>query len=82
MIQVARLCRFDSDSSLKAFVDVSINGQVLVKGIRVVMGKKGLFTSMPREKSKDGKWYETVMLLNEEIKQELQEAVLEAFNTE
>ena len=81
MIQVARLCRFDNDSSLKAFVDVTINGQVLVKGVRLVEGKNGLFVAMPKEKSKDGKWYESVSLLDKESKQELHEAVIEAYNS-
>jgi len=31
----------------------------IVKGLRVVEGSKGLFLSMPQEKAKDGKWYDT-----------------------
>jgi len=81
MVEVARLHRVDSDGSLKAFADVIINGQVLVKGVRVVSNREnGLFVSMPKQQGKDNRWYETVSLLDEEAKQELQETVLEAFN--
>ena len=80
MLEVARLYRLDGDSALKAFVDIIIEGQVLVKGVRVVEGKDGLFVSMPQNQGKDGKWYESVSLLDEGMKQELQEAVLEAYN--
>ncbi len=79
MIEVARLYRVENDSSLKAFADVII-GQVLVKGVRVVEGKNGLFAGMPKSQGKDGKWYDTVKILDDELKQELQDRVLEAYN--
>ena len=81
MVEVARLYRFDNGSSLKAFVDVTVNEQVLIKGVRVVESKDGnLFVAMPKQQGKDSRWHETVSLLDEEVKQELQEVVLEAFN--
>ena len=79
MIEVARMYRVETGSPLKAFVDVSIN-QVLVKGVRIVEGKNGLFITMPQTQAKDGKWYPSVMLLDDGLKDEPQEAVLEAYN--
>ena len=81
MVEVARLFRLDNGSALKAFADISIAGQVLVKGVRVVEGKDGnLFVAMPQQQGKDGRWHETVTLLSDEFKESLQEIVLEAFN--
>ena len=81
MIEVARLYRVENSSSLKAFADIIFNGQVLVKGVRVIGNRDGnLWVAMPSAQGKDGRWYETVRLLDEELKQELQETVLEAFN--
>jgi stage V sporulation protein G len=82
MIEVARIHKVDNGSALKAFADVIINGQVLIKGVRVVEGENGLFVAMPRQQGKDNKWYETVSLLDEEVKQELQNTILEAYNAE
>ncbi len=79
MIEVARLYRVDNISSIKAFADVVI-GQLLVKGVRVVKGKNGLFAGMPKSQGKDGKWYDTVKILDDELKQELQDTLLEAYN--
>ena len=80
MIDVVRLHKLeDNGSPLKAFADVLI-GEVLVKGVRVAEGRNGLYVSMPSTQGKDGKWYETVKIINDELKQELQEAVLEAYN--
>ena len=79
MIEVARLHRTDNGSALKAFADVVIN-QFLVKGVRIVEGKNGLFITMPQSQGKDGKWYPTTMLLDDGLKDELQEALFAAYN--
>ena len=80
MVEVARIHRVDNGSGLKAFVDVIV-GQVLVKGVKVANNRDGdLFVAMPKQQGKDGKWYETVSIIDEEAKQELQEAVLEAYH--
>lgn len=79
MIEVARLHRLDSNGALKAFADVVIN-QVLLKGLRIVEGKNGLFITMPQSQGRDGKWYCTAMLLDDSLKEELQETLLEAYN--
>ncbi len=79
MIEVARLYRMDNGSHLKAFADVII-GSVLVKGIRIVEGKNGLFAGMPKVQStKDNKWYDTIKILDDELKSELQEVLLVAY---
>ena len=77
-ISVSRMYKLDTDSKLKAFADVSFSG-IVVKGFSVVEGEKGLFVSMPRHQGKDGKWYNTVNPSTKEIKQQLSEAVLEAY---
>ena len=77
-LKVVRLHRFDGDSKLKAFADIAI-GDYIVKGLRVVEGQKGLFLSMPQEKSKDGKWYNTFCPLTQEARATLSEVVLAAY---
>lgn len=76
---VHRMYRFDTDRPLKAFVDVTIDDVLLIKGIRVMDGKKGLFVSMPREQSKDQKWYDTIRCLTIAIRDQITEVVLEAY---
>ena len=82
MFEIVRIYRFETDRPLKAFVDVSVCNSVLIKGIRVLSNKDGsLFVSMPREQAKDGKFYETIRILTSETKQELQDVILEAYNS-
>lgn len=77
-IKVSRIYKFEGDSKLKAFVDVSLAG-VIVKGLRVVDGSKGLFVGMPRHQGKDGKWYDTVFPTTKELHQQINDLVLAAY---
>jgi len=77
--KVTRLHRLETDSSVKAFVDIAVNDSFLLKGLRIVQGKKGLFVSMPREKGSDGRWYEVVSLLDPLVRQEVFSLVLKEF---
>ncbi|MFC1699626.1 septation protein SpoVG family protein [Candidatus Omnitrophota bacterium] len=78
-IEVKQVYKLDGEGKLKAFVDVAISDLFLVKGLRIVDGKKGLFVGMPRRQGKDGQWYPTVSALNDETKDQLTEIVLEAY---
>lgn len=77
-VKVVRLHRLEGDSKLKAFCDIAI-GDFLVKGLKVVEGSKGLFLSLPQERSKDGKYYPSFAPLTDEAKQSLSEMVLAAY---
>ena len=78
-LAVKRLVKFDGESSLKAYVDLEIVNLFLIKGLRVVEGKSGLFVSMPRQQGKDNKWYDSVVTLTKEVKQEVGRIVLDAY---
>lgn len=77
--EVTGLRKLDGDGKTKAFCDLSICGMLLVRGFSVVEGKNGPFVGMPRRQGKDGKWYETVTPLSDEVKKQLNEIVLEAY---
>ena len=78
-LEVVRIHKLDGTGSTKAFCDLSVLDMFVVKGLRIVAGEKGLFVSMPREEGKDGKWYNTVIPLKREIKDEIERLVLEAY---
>jgi len=78
-LEVVRIHKLDGNGSTKAFCDISILDSLVINGLRVVSGEKGLFVSMPREEGKDGKWYNTVKPLKREVKDEIERLVLEAY---
>ena len=79
-IKVLKVHRVDGNNRIKAFVDISINDALLIKGLRIVSGKNGLFVSMPVEQGKNEKWYERVRCMNKDVRQEIAEAVLAAYS--
>ncbi len=78
-IEVSRIHKLDGTGATKAFCDVSIADSFMIKGLRIVEGEKGLFVCMPREEGKDGKWYNAVIPLKREVKDEIERVVLEAY---
>ncbi len=81
-IKVLKVHRIDGNNRIKAFVDISINDALLIKGLRVVQGKNGLFVSMPVEQGRNEKWYERVRCLNKDIRNEIANTVLAAYSQE
>ena len=79
-IEIQRMYRFETDRPLKAFCDITVNECLLIKGVRVLEGKQGLFVSMPQEQSADKKWYDTIRCLTQELKDQITEVCLEAYN--
>jgi DNA-binding cell septation regulator SpoVG len=81
MFEVSRIHRIEGNDTLKAFVDIKVADSVLIKGLRVMASKNDtLFVAMPSQKAEDGKYYPTVKPLTKEANQELQDAVLSAYN--
>jgi len=74
MIKVVRMNTFEN-SVTKAFVDINFNS-IIIKGLRVVEGKKGLFIAYPSEKDKSGKYYDTVIPATQTVKIEIEDVVL------
>ena len=79
-IVVHRMYKFESNRPLKAFVDIIVNDALVIKGIKILEGKHGLFVSMPQEQAKDKKWYDQVRCLTIEVRNQISDVVLEAYS--
>ena len=80
-VEVADIRKIVGSGSCKAMADVRIGGSLLIKGFCVVDGKKGIFVSMPRKASKDGRWFDTLEVEGG-LKREIEEKVLESYGRE
>ncbi len=80
-IEVADIRKIHGEGNVKAFADVKIADSVVIKGFSVVLGKRGVFVSMPRKLAKDGKWHD-MLILGEYVKRDIEEKVLEAYDHE
>ena len=79
----AKIDRMIQKGNVKAIASVSLDGMFVVKGLKVMDGRKGLFVSMPQESypGKDGQkqYSNTFFALNNSAKMQLQEVVLDAY---
>lgn len=79
----AKIDRVLKSGKIKAIASVSLDGMFVVKGLKVMDGKKGLFVSMPQEvfAGNDGKkQYSNLFFpMTNGAKEELQTAVLDAY---
>jgi stage V sporulation protein G len=76
---VEKIYRLPDAGSLKAFADVCYDGVLVIRGCRVLEGKKGLFVSLPQEQGKDNKWYDQVVLRSSVAYEAFTNAVLQEY---
>ncbi len=79
-ITIEKIYRLPENGPIKAFVDVSIDNVLLIKGIRIIQGKNNAFVSMPQEQGKDKRWYDSIRCLNQEFKKRLDDEIMSAYN--
>ena len=80
--KIARIHKLSTNSRVKAFVDMKINDVLVIRGLKVISGPDGLFVSMPQEQGKDKKWYDTIRCLSQDIRNEISECILSAYQKE
>ena len=73
---------FEGETNLRAFADVTVDGGLVLKGFKVMQNKEGeLFVAPPSEKSeKDDKYYDTIIPLSGEVRQQIEGAVFRAYS--
>ncbi|MBA7643077.1 putative septation protein SpoVG [subsurface metagenome] len=65
---------------LKAFVNVTFDNDFVVRGMKVIEGKNGLFVAMPSRRSKDGTFRDIAHPINNEMRKRLEDVVLEEYH--
>ena len=80
-VEVADIRKITGEGNVKAFAQVKVGGCLLIKDMRIMKGKNGVFVSMPRKTSKDGRWFD-VLEPDESLRQAIEEKVLQAYGLE
>lgn len=75
----ARITRMVGDEKLKAYASVVIDDAFIITGIKVIEGTEHKFISMPARKNKNGTYYDICFPITREFRQEITEAVLNAY---
>lgn len=74
-------CRpYDGNSKTKAFIELCLDETLVIKGMTLVEGSKGLFLSFPSSKGKDGKYYNSIYSMDKEFTSRLEEVCIKKYN--
>jgi stage V sporulation protein G len=66
---------------LKAFVNVTFDDDFVIRGMKVIEGRKGLFVAMPSRKGKDGTFRDIAHPINNNMRKRLEKVVLDEYYT-
>ena len=67
------------EEKLKAFANVTFDNALVVRGLKIISGNRGLFISMPSKKRKDGTYQDIAHPINTQMRRKVEKAVLEAY---
>lgn len=79
VVTEVRIKKFEN-KALKGFATITLDKVLVIGGLTIMDGKNGLFVSMPKSKGSDGQYHDDVFPLNKELRDEISESVLDAFN--
>jgi stage V sporulation protein G len=69
-------------NQLRGFATIIIDDSFVVKNIKIIQGKNGLFIAMPSYKLKNGEYKDVAHPLNTETRTQLEEMILAKYNEE
>jgi stage V sporulation protein G len=78
-ITEVRIYKAKGDGVVKAYASISLDGEFVVKGLRVVENEKGVRVIMPSRKAKDGSYQDIFHPMNREAREKIVNAVLKAY---
>ncbi len=78
-ITEVRIYKSKGNGVVKAYASVSLDGEFVVKGIKVLEGENGLWVSMPSRKNKDGSYQDIFHPTSREAREKIVNAVLDAY---
>lgn len=70
---------YNGNSKTKAFIDLTLDDTLIIKGLTLVEWKDKLFLSFPSKKGKDGEYYNSVYSLDKEWVKILQNTCIKKY---
>ena len=65
---------------LKAFANIVIDDAFIIKNIKIIEGKNGLFIAMPSQKNKNGEYRDIAHPLNTDTRNDLEKMIIEKYH--
>ncbi len=71
-----------NEEKLRAFANVTFDGEFVIRGLKVINGNKGYFVSMPSRKRADGTHQDIAHPINNAMRKRIEDRVLAAYEQE
>jgi len=68
------------ENKLKAYCSITIDDSLVIRDIKIVTGKKGLFLSMPSRKRRDGTYQDIAHPINADFRRKIEEVIFKEYN--
>uniref|UniRef100_A0A7C3YQM3 Septation protein spoVG n=1 Tax=Geoglobus ahangari TaxID=113653 RepID=A0A7C3YQM3_9EURY len=78
-ITEVRIYKSKGNGAVKAYASVSLDGEFVVKGIKILESEKGLWVSMPSRKAKDGSYQDIFHPTTREAREKIVNAILKEY---
>lgn len=75
-----RLQAFEDKGRMKAVSSVTFDREFVVHDIKLIQGDESLFIAFPSKKDKEGKFADICHPISQEMRNKVQEAVIEKYN--
>lgn len=69
------------EPKLKGFANVTFDNAFVVRGMKIISGLAGFFVSMPSRRRSDGTYQDIAHPITPEMRRQLEDAVLKAYET-
>lgn len=80
-VSVLSIRHLEGAGTLKAFVDIKF-GPLVITQCTVMDGKRGLFATLPRQLSRDGRWRDVVLCADDEVRSYIQDTIITEYKKE
>lgn len=70
------------DDKLKAFASMTFNDAFVIRGLKIIEGKNGMFVAMPSRKKPDGTYQDIAHPINNETREFIEGFILEEYERE
>ena len=67
------------ENKLRAYVNITIDDCFMVRGLKVIKGREGLFVAMPNKKSKNGTFRDVAHPLDATTRKMIEDKVLDEY---
>lgn len=69
-------------SRVKGYAVIELDGELKINGIRIIEGNERMFAAMPNRKTSNEKYIDYVYPINKELREKIENAILEEYNKE